>query len=171
MSVYDFVSQGTPDDIVERYAALKNDAETSDFGVLDRNVVILDTETTGFSQNHDELTQIAAARLECGVVTEWFVTFVNPGKHIPDEVARLTDIHDEDVADAPLPDEARARLVEFIGDATVVAHNAAFDKGFATKTPSGYPLLENLWVDSLDLARIALPRLKSHRLILSLIHI
>lgn len=37
MSVYDFVSQGTPDDIVERYAALKNDAETSDFGVLDRN--------------------------------------------------------------------------------------------------------------------------------------
>ena len=165
MSVYDFVSQGTPDDIVERYAALKNDAETSDFGVLDRNVVILDTETTGFSQNHDELTQIAAARLECGVVTEWFVTFVNPGKHIPDEVARLTDIHDEDVADAPLPDEARARLVEFIGDATVVAHNAAFDKGFATKTPSGYPLLENLWVDSLDLARIALPRLKSHRLI------
>lgn len=47
MSVYDFVSQGTPDDIVERYAALKNDAETSDFGVLDRNVVILDTETTG----------------------------------------------------------------------------------------------------------------------------
>lgn len=165
MSVYDFVSQGTPDDIVERYAALKNDAETSDFGVLDRNVVILDTETTGFSQNHDELTQIAAARLECGVVTEWFVTFVNPGKHIPDEVARLTDIHDEDVADAPLPDEARARLVEFVGDATVVAHNAAFDKGFATKTPSGYPLLENLWVDSLDLARIALPRLKSHRLI------
>ena len=59
MSVYDFVSQGTPDDIVERYAALKNDAEASDFGDLDRNVVILDTETTGFSQNHDELTQIA----------------------------------------------------------------------------------------------------------------
>lgn len=165
MSVYDFVSQGTPDDIVERYASLKNDAEVSDFGVLDRNVVILDTETTGFSQNHDELTQIAAARLECGVVTEWFVTFVNPGKHIPDEVARLTDIHDEDVADAPLPDEARARLAEFVGDATVVAHNAAFDKGFATKSPSGHPLLENLWVDSLDLARIALPRLKSHRLI------
>lgn len=165
MSVYDYISESTPDDVRERYASLKESALASDFGLLDRNVVVLDTETTGFSQNHDELTQIAAARLECGVVTEWFVTFVNPGKPIPDDVARLTDIHDEDVADAPLPDNARAQLVEFVGDATVIAHNAAFDKGFCTKSPSGYPLLENLWVDSLDLARIALPRLKSHRLI------
>ena len=164
-SVYDFVSQGTPEDVIQRYASLKEVAQRSDFGDLDRNVVVLDTETTGFSQSHDELTQIAAARLERGEITEWFVTFVNPGKRIPDEVARLTDIHDEDVADAPSPDDARARLAAFVGDATVVAHNAAFDKGFATKSPSGYPLLENLWVDSLDLARIALPRLSSHRLI------
>ena len=165
MSVYDFVSQGTPEDIVRRYARLKEVAERSDFGELDRNVVVLDTETTGFSQNHDELTQIAAARLERGEITDWFVTFVNPGKPIPDDVARLTDIHDEDVADAPSPEEARALLAEFVGDATVVAHNAAFDKGFTTKSPAGYPLMENLWVDSLDLARIALPRLSSHRLI------
>ena len=54
MSVYDFVSQGTPEDVVQRYARLKEVAERSDFGELDRNVVVLDTETTGFSQNHDE---------------------------------------------------------------------------------------------------------------------
>lgn len=165
MSVYEFITEGTPEDIRARYASLKELASRMDFGELDRNIVVLDTETTGFSQNHDELTQIAAARLERGEITEWFVTFVNPGKPIPEDVARLTDIHDEDVADAPLPDEARAQLAAFVGDATVVAHNAAFDKGFTTKSASGYPLLENLWVDSLDLARIALPRLKSHRLI------
>lgn len=165
MSVYDFITEGTPQDICERYASLKEAAAHADYGELDRNVVILDTETTGFSQHHDELTQIAAARLECGEVTEWFVTFVNPGKPIPEDVARLTNIHDEDVADAPLPDEARAQLAAFVGDATVVAHNAAFDKWFCTKSPSGFPLSENLWVDSLDLARIALPRLTSHRLI------
>lgn len=165
MSVYDFITEGTPREVCERYAALNEVASKSDFGDLDRNVVVLDTETTGFSQHHDELTQIAAARMECGRVTDWFVTFVNPGKPIPEDVARLTDIHDEDVADAPSPDEARAQLAAFVGDATVVAHNAAFDKGFTTKSPSGYPLLENLWIDSLDLARIALPRLKSHRLI------
>ena len=169
MSVYDFITDGTSQEVCERYASLKAKAERSDFGRLDRNVVVLDTETTGFSQNHDELIQIAAARLECGQITDWFVTFVNPGKPIPEEVARLTDIHDADVADAPSPDEARAKLVEFVGDATLVAHNAAFDRGFTSKTPAGHSLLNNLWIDSLDVSRIALPRLKSHRLI-DLVH-
>ena len=96
---------------------------------------------------------------------DWFITFVNPGKPIPEEVARLTDIHDSDVAEAPSPEEALAALVSFVGDASVVAHNVDFDRTFTTRHPSGYPLLENTWIDSLDLARIALPRLKSHRLL------
>ncbi len=165
MSVYDFITDGTPKDVYERYASLKKLAERSDFGELDCNTVVLDTETTGFSLCRDELIQIAAARLERGQIIEWFTTFVNPGKPIPEDVIYLTDIHEKDVINAPPPDVARAKLAEFVGDATVVAHNAAFDKGFITKTPPGYPLLENVWVDSLDLARIALPRLKSHRLI------
>ena len=67
--------------------------------------------------------------------------------------------------DAPSPTEALTALVQFVGDAKIVAHNAAFDRTFTTKHPAGYPLLENLWIDSLDLARIAVPRMKSHRLI------
>lgn len=160
-----FISDGTPDAVAARYASLPAAAQASDFGELDRNIVVIDTETTGFSFNHDELTQIAAARMECGEIVEWFVTFVNPGKPIPEDVAHLTNIHDEDVADAPSPEEALARLVEFVGDAKLVAHNADFDRTFTTRHPSGYPLLENVWMDSLDLARIALPRLKSHRLL------
>ena len=168
-SVYDFVTDGTPADVVERYASLKEQAARADFGDLDRNIVVIDTETTGVSERKDELTQIAAARMECGEIVEWFVTFVNPGKHIPDDISHLTNIFDSDVADAPTPEEACARLVKFVGDATLVAHNAAFDRHFVTKNPAGATLLENLWIDSLDLARIALPRLKSHRLI-DLVH-
>lgn len=161
----DFLADSTPLSVVERYAALPSLAREADYGEFDRNVVVLDTETTGFSLNHDELTQIAAARLEKGEIVDWFVTFVNPGKPIPEDVAHLTDIHDEDVAEAPSPAEALAGLVKFVGDAKVVAHNADFDRSFTTKHPAGYPLLENVWLDSLDLARIALPRMKSHRLI------
>lgn len=160
-----FVSDGTPEDVFDRYASLRTAASLADYGDLDRNIVVIDTETTGFSLNHDELTQIAAARLEQGEITDWFITFVNPGKPIPEDVAHLTDIHDEDVAEAPSPSEALAQLVEFVGDAKMVAHNAEFDRNFTTKHPNGYPLLENVWIDSLDLARIALPRMKSHRLI------
>lgn len=160
-----FISDGTSEAICKRYASLAEAAERADFGELDHNIVVIDTETTGFSFNHDELTQIAAARMEQGKIVDWFVTFVNPGKPIPEEVAHLTDIHDADVADAPLPSDALASLVEFVGDAKIVAHNADFDRTFTTQHPSGYPLLENTWIDSLDLARIALPRFKSHRLL------
>ena len=161
----EFIADCTPIDIVRRYAQLPAQAREADYGEFDRNIVVLDTETTGFSLSHDELTQIAAARLERGKIVDWFITFVNPGKPIPEDVAHLTDIHDEDVADAPTPAEALTQLVAFVGDAKLVAHNADFDRSFTTKHPAGYPLLENVWLDSLDMARIALPRMKSHRLI------
>ncbi len=168
-SVKDYILDGTPQDVIDRYEALADIARTSDFGKLDRNVVVVDTETTGFSFAHDELIQIAAAKLDEGEVVDWYVTFVNPGKPIPEEIVHLTHISDEEVADAPSPEEALAGLVEFAGDAIMVAHNVGFDRTFTTRHPSGYPLLENMWVDTLDLSRIALPRLKSHRLI-DLVH-
>lgn len=160
-----YILENTPERIIERYESLKDYAAEHQFGALDEDVVVLDTETTGFSFNHDELIQIAAARMRFGEITQWYVTFVNPGKEIPDEVAHLTNIHDEDVADAPDPDTALAGLVDFIGDSLVVAHNVGFDRTFVTKRASGEALKNNIWIDSLDLARIALPRFNSHRLL------
>ena len=160
---------GTPDDVIERYQSLPALAEKSDFGELDRNVVVIDTETTGLSFSHDELIQIAAAKLDCGNIVDWYVTFVDPGRDLPEEIVHLTNIHSEDLEGAPTPDEALAGLVDFVGDAFMVAHNVGFDKHFVTNHPAGYPLLQNTWIDSLDLSRIALPRMKSHRLI-DLVH-
>ncbi len=160
-----YIIDGTPEDVIERYKALPELAEQSDFGALDSNVVVVDTETTGLSFTHDELIQIAAAKMENGKIVDWYVTFVNPGKELPDDIVHLTGITEADLEGAPSPDEALAGLVSFAGDALMVAHNVGFDKNFTTKHPSGYPLLENTWIDSLDLSRIALPRLRSHRLI------
>jgi len=159
------ISEGTCAEVRNRYFSLLEAVKTASFGELDRDVVILDTETTGFSLNHDELIQIAAARMSKGKIKEWFVTFVNPGQPIPEEITHLTSINDSDVAEAPSPEEALSQLVEFVGTSDIVAHNAEFDRSFITKSMFGTVLLQNLWIDSLDLARIALPRLKSHRLI------
>ncbi len=159
------ITDNTPPAVRERYARLAELACSGDFGEYDHNVVVLDTETTGISLRTEELTQIAAARLEQGRITDWFVTFVDPGKPIPEEITHLTHIADEDVAGAPSPAEALADLVGFVGDAKIVAHNASFDRSFTTKHVQGYPLLDNLWIDSLELARITLPRMRSHRLI------
>ena len=159
------ISESAPERIRARYRSLVEAAREGDFGELDEDVVVIDTETTGISFKNDELTQIAAARLCKGEIVGWYTTFVNPGKLIPEEIQHLTNIHDEDVEDAPCPAEALAGLVEFVGESDLVAHNAAFDKNFCTKHPAGYALKRNLWLDSLDLARISLPKLKSHRLI------
>lgn len=160
-----FITEGTPEDITERYESLPQLAKETDFGEYDANIVVIDTETTGVSFKKDELTQIAAARLDHGEITDRFVTFVNPGRPIPEDITHLTGISDADVADAPSPEEALAELVKFAGDAKLVAHNAAFDLNFTTAHPAGYPLLENTWLDSLEMARISLPRMKSHRLL------
>ena len=165
-SVYDFVTDGTPTDVVARYASLKTQALHADYGDLDRNIVVIDTETTGVSERKDELTQIAAARLERGEITEWFVTFVNPGKPIPDEISHLTNIFDTDVADAPTPVEACEQLARFVGDATLVAHNALFDLGFLQESlaRTGLPLWSGKTLDSLRLLRKTHPGLPSYSL-------
>lgn len=160
-----YISEATPERIRRRYAALAKRAGEGGFGELDEDIVVIDTETTGVSFKGDELTQIAAARMRKGEVTDWYVTFVNPGKPIPEDISRLTNIYDGDVADAPHPAEALAGLLDFVGTSDLVAHNAAFDKHFCTRIPEGAPLARNVWIDSLDLARIAVPRLTSHRLI------
>lgn len=161
----EFLREGTSPAIIERYIALEDIAEDNDFGVLDNNVVVVDTEATGLSVTKDELIQIAAARIINGKIEDWYVTFVDPGIEISEDIEHLTHISNEDVAGAPSPDEALRRLVDFCGDAVMLAHNATFDKSFLTKHASGYPLLDNLWIDSLDLVRIVFPRLTSHRLI------
>ncbi len=167
--VDEFLNEQTPDRIRRRYRLLAEKAKTTDFGSLDDEIVVIDTETTGVSYKNDELTQIAAARVCKGQVKEWFNTFVNPGKPIPEEIQHLTNIHDEDVVDAPSPNEALEALARFVGDRDLIAHNADFDRHFCTNHPAGECLKQNTWLDSLDMARIALPRLKGHRLI-DLVH-
>ena len=163
--IAEHILDGTPEDVIARYESLSALAHESDFGLLDRDIVVIDTETTGLSFTKDELIQIAAARLDRGEIVGWFVTFVDPGKLLSDDIIQLTHISERDLVGAPGPQQALAELVEFAGNATMVAHNAGFDRTFVTRHPEGYPLLENQWIDTLDLSRIALPRLKSHRLI------
>ena len=101
-NIRDYILDGTPEDVIARYESLPEIAAKSDFGDLDSNVVVVDTETTGFSYTHDELIQIAAAKIEAGAVVDWYVTFVNPGKPLPEEIVHLTGIHEEDVAEQGL---------------------------------------------------------------------
>ena len=163
MTLDDILLPGTPSHVAQRYRTLAERAKTASFGLLEQDVVVLDTETTGLSFKNSELTEIAAARLNGREVVDRFQTFVHPGCPIPPEIMRLTGITNADVAAAPRPKEAVAQLREFVDGSMVVAHNAAFDRTFVERANQGVPVTD-LWVDSLALSRIALPCLTTHRL-------
>lgn len=159
----DLIMPGTPGDVAAAYRTLAERAKTARFGLLEDDVVVLDTETTGLSFKDCELIEISAARLRGREVIERFETFVDPGRPIPPEIQKLTGISQIDVAGAPSPKEAVAELAAFVGGAPVLAHNATFDRTFIEAVPGGAEV-SDIWVDTLSLSRIALPRLSSHRL-------
>lgn len=163
MQLEDLLLPDIPASTRNAYLGLSARAEVVDFGPLEDGVIVLDTETTGLSFRDCELIEIAAARLEGRAVVGRYHTFVNPGQPIPPEIARLTNIRDVDVADAPTPREAVAGLSDFVGGMPVIAHNATFDRTFIQKAAGGSSV-SDLWIDSLALSRIALPCLRTHRL-------
>lgn len=157
------VAPDTPASVAAWYRSLPEKAEGFDLGILGDDVVVLDTETTGLSFKDCELVEVAAARLEDGRIVDRFQSFIKPVKPIPPEITQLTGITPGDLVDAPAAEEVIAQLAEFVGGVPVVAHNATFDRTFVEKVKGGSKV-SDLWIDSLALSRIALPRLTSHKL-------
>ena len=158
LTIDDLLLSDTPERIRKRYLGLAEEARTRDFGLLEQDVVVLDTETTGLSFRKCQLIEIAAARLSGREVVGRYHTFVHPGGPIPPEIVKLTGITDLDVTDTPSPGEAVRGLAEFVGGDPVLAHNATFDRTFVEKVRGGVDVSDN-WIDTLALSRIALPRL------------
>jgi ATP-dependent DNA helicase DinG len=119
------------------------------------DLVALDLETTGLDVEKDSIIEIGVVRIRDGQVIEEFGTLVNPGFVIPAETTHITGIHQDDLRHAPLLIQALPQIAEFVGNAPVIAHNAAFDIGFMRRFNT---LKQNLPIDTYELASILLPR-------------
>lgn len=154
---------GTPASVRQNYRTLAERAKTRDFGLFEGEVVVLDTETTGLSVRTSELMEIAAARMSGREITGRFHSFVRISGPVPEETKRLTGITDLDLVGAPPAEDAVRDLAEFVSGSPVIAHNASFDRSFIESVKGGHDVTD-VWIDSLALSRIALPRLSSHKL-------
>ena len=94
--------------------------------------IVFDTETTGLSPlNGDRLVEIGCVELINRVETgRTFHAYFNPGRPMPTEAQMVHGLSDAFLSDKPLFPERCEELLEFIGDAPLVAHNASFDFGF-----------------------------------------
>ena len=124
--------------------------------------VAFDVETTGLDPKFAELLEIGAVRVVSGKITDRFDQLVKPKRGIPLAIHRLTGIADADVREAPDASEALRRFLTFAKDAPLVAHNAPFDVSFLNAA-ADEPIRRAVY-DSLELARILLPRLINHKL-------
>ena len=124
--------------------------------------IVLDTETTGFDpRTGDRLIEVGCIELVDLLPTgRTFHRFVNPERLIPPDAIRVHGITDEKVRDAPKFHEVVDDLMEFIGDAQMIAHNAAFDRNFIDfeYNRCGRAITgEARWIDTLQLAQKRFP--------------
>ncbi len=91
--------------------------------IIGHTFVALDFETTGLNPATCDIIEIGLAKMIDGKVTEYFDTFVDPKKHIPEDSSRIHGIYDSDVKDAPYLESVLPDVLKFIGDAPIIAHN------------------------------------------------
>lgn len=119
--------------------------------------IVLDTETTGLSpQSGDRLVEIGCVELINHVPTgRNHHVYINPERDMPEEAFRVHGLSEAFLADKPLFSALADDFLSFIGDATLVIHNASFDMGFLNAELSwlGRPALTNPVIDTVAVAR------------------
>jgi DNA polymerase-3 subunit epsilon len=124
--------------------------------------IILDTETTGMDPaKGDRLVEIGCIELENHLPTgRTFQTYLNPQRDVPADAVRVHGLTAEFLQNHPLFTEKVDAFLDFIGDATLVIHNAEFDMKFinAELKAAGFkPLPMSRVIDTVLIARQKFP--------------
>lgn len=120
--------------------------------------IVFDTETTGLDPaNGDRIVEIGAIELLNHIPTgKSFHYYLNPERPVPPDAARIHGLDDAFLKDKPRFAEIADAFLEFIGDAVLIAHNAAFDCAFVNAELARLdrgPIGDERIVDTLMLAR------------------
>ena len=92
--------------------------------------VVFDLETTGLSSARDQICELGAVRVRALELADSFQSLVDPRVALPEPIARLTGLREEELRGAPGIGHVLERFLAFAGDDLLVAHNARFDQRF-----------------------------------------
>ncbi len=127
--------------------------------------VVFDLETTGFSPFKNRIIEIGAVKVQGDKILDRFSAFVNPEVPIPFRIENLTGISDAMIKDADRIEEVLPEFLKFVGDAVLVAHNAAFDMSFLEHNAFLLGMERTFTsVDTVGLARVLLPNISKYKL-------
>jgi DNA polymerase-3 subunit epsilon len=121
-----------------------------------------DTETTGFDPNAgDRLVEIGAVELDKHIPTgRVYHQYINPQRDMPEGAFEVHGLSEAFLKDYPTFEKVAQDFLDFIGDATLIAHNATFDMRFINVEleRAKFPTIPaNLALDTLEIARKKFP--------------
>lgn len=124
--------------------------------------VLFDTETTGLEpQLGHRVIEVAAVELINDLPTgKRFHTLVHPGRDVPEDATRIHGFTLADLLEKPRFADIVDDLLDFFGDAKLIAHNAPFDFAFLDYEFGllGLPPLSgHRMIDTLALAKLRFP--------------
>ncbi|MDB9991102.1 DNA polymerase III subunit epsilon [Amylibacter sp.] len=124
--------------------------------------IVWDTETTGFDPiAGDRIVEIGAVELNQHLPTgKVFHQYINPERDMPPGAYEVHGLSIDFLKDFPVFSEIANEFINFIGDATLIAHNAKFDMKFINSELKNANLPEvplNQSLDTLEIARKKFP--------------
>ena len=131
-------------------------------------IAVIDFETTGMSPAQGaRATEIAAVLVDDGEVVGRFQSLMRSGAWVPPFIEQLTGISNAMLQNAPPARAVMHELMHFTRGCPLVAHNAAFDRGFwaAEAALAGCePDPAHQFACTLLLSRRLYPQAPNHRL-------
>ncbi|AIT08617.1 DNA polymerase III subunit epsilon [Candidatus Francisella endociliophora] len=134
--------------------------------------VFIDTETTGFDfKIGNRIIEFGAVEvIDRRVTGNTLHFYCNPNYEVEAGALAIHGLTNEFLSDKPLFEEKAGEMIEFLADAEVIIHNAAFDVPFINwelglLKDNKYGILENhvaKIIDSLELARKKHPLQKNN---------
>lgn len=127
--------------------------------------IVFDTETTGLSPGSgDRLVEMGCIEMVDRIETgREYHCYYNPERDMPSEAEAVHGLSAAFLSDKPLFADKAGELLDFIGDAPLVAHNASFDFGFLNaelEKCGRAPIGMDRMVDTLAIARTKFPGAK-----------
>lgn len=124
--------------------------------------IVLDTETTGFDpETGDRIVEIGAVELRNHMPTgRTFHKYINPERAMPKEAFEIHGLGDDFLREKPVFKLIAEEFVDFVEDAKLVIHNAAFDMKFLNAELGWLGMPTIPWdraIDTLDMARRKFP--------------
>lgn len=126
---------------------------------------VVDIETNGLMADVCEIIEVSALKFRNEKLQDSFSTLIKPTEHISRFITSLTGITDAMVENAPDITDVMQEFYAFVGKDILIGHNVNFDVNFLYDNLWRHNglVLDNPFVDTLRLARKALPHLPNHK--------